>query len=68
MKPSPCAKWITAPILILSYTDPRRAEEIIRYRVTQTVYTWDLIECVRGGGATTQGISIGTYQGGYWHE
>ncbi|MGI6077399.1 MAG: alanine racemase [Fastidiosipilaceae bacterium] len=41
---------ITAPILILSYTDPRRAEEIIRYRVTQTVYTWDLIDALEAAG------------------
>ncbi|HHX38241.1 MAG TPA: alanine racemase, partial [Clostridiaceae bacterium] len=47
---------ITAPILILSYTDPRRAEEIIRHRVTQTVYTWDLIEALE-----TAGKRVGAY-------
>lgn len=33
---------ITVPILILSYTDPVRAEEIILYDVTQTVFSHDL--------------------------
>ncbi|MDD4495867.1 MAG: alanine racemase [Eubacteriales bacterium] len=33
---------ITVPILILSYTDPARADEIIRYNVTQTVFSHDL--------------------------
>lgn len=33
---------ITAPILILSYTDPIRAEEIIQHEVTQTVFSQDL--------------------------
>ncbi|NJP40867.1 alanine racemase [Oscillospiraceae bacterium HV4-5-C5C] len=37
---------VTAPILILSYTDPRRAEEIVRYNITQTVYSWDLIQAL----------------------
>lgn len=30
------------PILILSYTDPKRAEEIANYDVTQTVFSHDL--------------------------
>lgn len=33
---------ITVPILILSYTDPKRAEEIILNDVTQTVFSHDL--------------------------
>ena len=33
---------ITVPILILSYTDPARAGEIIEYNVTQTIYSHDL--------------------------
>ncbi len=33
---------IEAPILVLGYTDPRRAEEILRRRVTQTVFSLDL--------------------------
>lgn len=41
---------ITAPILILSYTDPRRAAEIIQNNVTQTVYTWDLIDALEAAG------------------
>ncbi|MCR4437154.1 MAG: alanine racemase [Clostridiales bacterium] len=34
------------PILILSYTDPRRAEEIARYDVTQTVFSHDLAQAL----------------------
>mgnify|MGYP006288178569 CR=1 FL=1 len=33
---------IDVPILILSYTDPKRAEEIINYNVTQAVFSHDL--------------------------
>ncbi|MDQ2085614.1 alanine racemase [Herbivorax sp. ANBcel31] len=35
---------IEVPILVLSYTDPERAEEIIKYNVTQTVFSHDLAE------------------------
>lgn len=37
---------VTEPILILSYTDPIRAEEIISYNVTQTVFSHDLAEAL----------------------
>ncbi len=37
---------IDVPILILSYTDPRRAEEIIQHNVTQTVFSHDLAEAL----------------------
>jgi alanine racemase len=37
---------ITVPILVLSYTDPRRAREILKYRITQTVYSRDLAEAL----------------------
>ncbi|MGI6297730.1 MAG: alanine racemase [Saccharofermentanales bacterium] len=37
---------VEAPILVLSYTDPRRAEEIIAGNVTQTVYSRDLAEAL----------------------
>jgi len=37
---------IGVPILILSYTDPRRAEEIILNDVTQTVFSHDLAEAL----------------------
>ncbi len=37
---------ISVPILILSYTDPRRAEEIIEHDVTQTVFSHDLAEAL----------------------
>ncbi|MHB1485673.1 MAG: alanine racemase [Saccharofermentanales bacterium] len=33
---------VKVPILVLSYTDPRRADEIIGYNVTQTVYSKEL--------------------------
>jgi len=33
---------VVIPILILSYTDPRRAKEIIEFNVTQTVYNKEL--------------------------
>lgn len=33
---------IKVPILVLSYTDPERAEEIIEYGITQTVFSHDL--------------------------
>ncbi len=35
-------RGIDVPILILGYTDPRRAAEIITHRLTQTVYSLDL--------------------------
>ncbi len=35
---------ITVPILILSYTDPSRAEEIIEYGITQTVFSHELAQ------------------------
>lgn len=41
---------ITAPILLLSYTDPRRAEEIIRARVAQAAYSWDLLYALSEAG------------------
>ena len=37
---------INVPILILSYTDPVRAEEIIQNEVTQTVFSHDLAEAL----------------------
>jgi alanine racemase len=37
---------ISAPILVLNYTDPVRAEEIIRNDVTQTVFSHDLAEAL----------------------
>lgn len=33
---------ISVPILVLSYTDPVRAEEVIQYGITQTVFSHDL--------------------------
>lgn len=37
---------IDVPILVLSYTDPRRASEIVAYRITQTVYSRDLAKAL----------------------
>ncbi len=37
---------IKVPILILSYTDPRRADEIVNYDVTQTVFSHDLAQAL----------------------
>jgi len=37
---------IDAPILVLSYTDPRRAREILTNRITQTVYSRDLAQAL----------------------
>jgi len=37
---------IKVPILILSYTDPKRAEEILEYNVTQTVFSFDLAQAL----------------------
>lgn len=39
-------RGIKVPILILSYTDPARAEEILEYDVTQTVFSFDLAEAL----------------------
>ncbi len=35
---------VTVPILILSYTDPGRAEELIQYDITQTVFSMELAQ------------------------
>ena len=40
------ARGIEVPILILGYTDPRRAAEIIAHRLTQTVYSLDLAQAL----------------------
>ncbi len=37
---------IEVPILVLSYTDPVRAEEIVLYKVTQTVFSHELAEAL----------------------
>lgn len=37
---------IDVPILVLSYTDPRRAPEILQHRITQTVYSRDLAQAL----------------------
>lgn len=37
---------IDVPILILSYTDPRRAEEIVENRITQSVFSRDIAEAL----------------------
>lgn len=37
---------VDVPILVLSYTDPRRAPEILAHHVTQTVYSRDLAQAL----------------------
>jgi len=37
---------INVPILVLSYTDPVRAEEIVHYGITQTVFSHDLAKAL----------------------
>lgn len=37
---------IDVPILVLSYTDPRRAPEILANKITQTVYSRDLAQAL----------------------
>jgi alanine racemase len=37
---------VDVPILVLSYTDPSRAAEILHHRITQTVYSRDLAEAL----------------------
>lgn len=37
---------IKVPILVLSYTDPVRAEEIIQYNITQTIFSHDLAQAL----------------------
>ncbi len=44
---------VDAPILVLGYTDPRRAEEIIRLNITQTVYTRGLAIALSEAGVRT---------------
>lgn len=41
---------VDVPILVLSYTDPRRAEEIIAGGITQTVYSRDLAVALSAAG------------------
>lgn len=37
---------IDCPILVLNYTDPRRAQEIVKNNITQSVYSMDLAEAI----------------------
>lgn len=37
---------IKAPILILSYTEPNRASEIVKYDLTQTIFSQELAESI----------------------
>ncbi|NLY18345.1 MAG: alanine racemase [Clostridiaceae bacterium] len=37
---------VTVPVLVLNYTDPVRAEEIIKYNITQTVFSHDLAQAL----------------------
>ncbi len=44
---------IDVPILVLSYTDPRRAREILANRITQTVYSRDLAQALSDAAVQT---------------
>ena len=48
---------IDVPILVLSYTNPRRADQIIEHNITQTVYSNDLAEALSEE-ATRQGKNV----------
>ncbi|NLW10981.1 MAG: alanine racemase, partial [Clostridiaceae bacterium] len=37
---------VEVPILVLGYTDPRRAEELLQNRITQTVFSRDLAQAL----------------------
>lgn len=37
---------VTVPVLVLNYTDPVRAEEIIKHNITQTVFSHDLAQAL----------------------
>ncbi len=37
---------VRVPILVLSYTDPKRAPEILEHKITQTVYSRDLAQAL----------------------
>lgn len=42
---------IDVPILVLGFTDPRRAREILTYKITQTVYSRDLAQALSDAAA-----------------
>jgi len=48
---------IEVPILVLSYTDPRRVTQIIAHNITQTVYSNDLAEALSAE-AVRQGRNV----------
>lgn len=37
---------VKVPLLVLSYTDPKRYLEIIEYDITQTIFSHELAECI----------------------
>ncbi len=39
-------KGIDNPILILGYTNPKRAEDIVKYNVAQTIFSYELAEAL----------------------
>ncbi len=41
---------VKIPVLVLSYTDPARAEDIVKNRITQTVYDLKLAKALSGAG------------------
>ena len=51
---------ISVPILVLGHTDPRRAEEIVSYGVTQTIFHIELAEALSSEGVR-QNRNVGVH-------
>lgn len=59
---------IDVPILVLSHTNPKRADELIKYQITQTIYSHDMAkvlsdEALRQGTRAKVHIKIDTGMG-----
>jgi alanine racemase len=46
---------IDVPILVLSHTNPKRADELIKYQITQTIYSHDMAK-ILSDEALSQGV------------
>lgn len=44
------SQGIEAPILILSYTDPARASEVVEANLAQAAYSWELLQALNEAG------------------
>ena len=58
---------IDVPILVLNYTDPARADEIIHNRVTQTVFSTDLAQALSAA-AVRLGKDVRIHVSGHRHD